>query len=402
MARGPLSHRAFRRSLHGLSMGVLSNLRRWLVRVLAEEPVALPESAGATRTDAAPCDACEALRNELVTARASRDDERRLGEASRREHEEARRLHEDTASELERVREELVETVRRQHAAEVALAATKKHATIGASPTPSPPQVTTPSSTDALPEPKKSTPDGRGRRIAELERLLAESDDRGERYRHRAEDAERDLESRGEAHARELETIREEMTRERESLQRAVREAEKRARSATQRAVDRPESLGKTPRPGDARSGVAEVHWSPGDACYEAILRELERADRTIDVCVFTITDDRLARALLEVHRRGVRLRVLTDNDKAEDEGSDVARLERAGVPVRVDRTEYHMHHKFAVFDGRRAITGSYNWTRGAARNNEEHIVVTDDPRLVKELGRGFETLWERLAPASD
>jgi phosphatidylserine/phosphatidylglycerophosphate/cardiolipin synthase-like enzyme len=93
---------------------------------------------------------------------------------------------------------------------------------------------------------------------------------------------------------------------------------------------------------------------------------------------------------------------VLTDNDKAEDEGSDVARLERAGIPVRVDRTEYHMHHKFAVFDGRRAITGSYNWTRGAARNNEEHIVVTDDLRLVTELGRGFETLWDRLGPARD
>ncbi|MBM4357554.1 MAG: endonuclease [Deltaproteobacteria bacterium] len=192
------------------------------------------------------------------------------------------------------------------------------------------------------------------------------------------------------------------MAREREKLQRSLREAEKRARGASQRAVDQPETLGKTPRPREVASRMAEVRWSPGEECFEAIASELERADRTIDVCVFTITDDRLANALLAAHRRGVKVRVLTDNDKAEDEGSDVRRIERGGVPVRVDRTEYHMHHKFAVFDGRRAITGSYNWTRGAARNNEEHIVLTDEPRIVKELARGFQRLWERLAPPAD
>jgi phosphatidylserine/phosphatidylglycerophosphate/cardiolipin synthase-like enzyme len=147
------------------------------------------------------------------------------------------------------------------------------------------------------------------------------------------------------------------------------------------------------------RGSLAEVWWSPGDDCLEAIYRRIDDADRRIDVCVFTITDDRLAQALLAAHRRGVAIRVITDNDKAEDEGSDVHRLHRAGLEVRVDRTEYHMHHKFAVFDGRYALTGSYNWTRGAARNNEEHIVVTDDPRLVEPLASGFERLWRSLGP---
>ncbi len=42
----------------------------------------------------------------------------------------------------------------------------------------------------------------------------------------------------------------------------------------------------------------------------------------------------------------GVAIRVLSDDDKSADEGSDVMRFERAGIPVRVDRTEHHMHHK--------------------------------------------------------
>ena len=140
-----------------------------------------------------------------------------------------------------------------------------------------------------------------------------------------------------------------------------------------------------------------EVHFSPGETCLGAILEGLNNADRTIDICVFTITDDRIARTIADAHRRKVRVRVITDNDKANDEGSDVWNLERAGVEVRVDRTEFHMHHKFAVFDGRSAMTGSYNWTRGAARNNEENLIVSGDPRLVAAFSKEFEALWKQL-----
>ncbi|MGE3822383.1 MAG: phospholipase D-like domain-containing protein [Isosphaeraceae bacterium] len=55
------------------------------------------------------------------------------------------------------------------------------------------------------------------------------------------------------------------------------------------------------------------------------------------------------------------------------------------------------MHHKFAVFDEKIALTGSYNWTRGAARDNEENLIVSTDPRLVGPFVRAFEALWDRL-----
>ncbi len=40
-----------------------------------------------------------------------------------------------------------------------------------------------------------------------------------------------------------------------------------------------------------------------------------------------------------------------------------------------------HMHHKFALFDGGRLLTGSYNWTRGAAETNYENVIDTTDPK---------------------
>ena len=116
-----------------------------------------------------------------------------------------------------------------------------------------------------------------------------------------------------------------------------------------------------------------------------------------IDCCVFTITDNELAAALLETHKRGVAVRIISDNDKSYDRGSDVDRLDQRGVPVRVDRTDAHMHHKFALFDRHTLLTGSYNWTRSAARENAENIIITDDARLVNSFQDYFDDLWTRL-----
>ena len=140
------------------------------------------------------------------------------------------------------------------------------------------------------------------------------------------------------------------------------------------------------------------VFFSPGDACLRALLRLVREATTQIDVCVFTITDDRLTESLLEAHGRGISLRVITDNDKSEDRGSDADRLLTLGVPVRMDRSEHHMHHKFALFDGRTVATGSYNWTRSAARYNRENVAVSSDRALVEGYQRGFERLWKELA----
>jgi cardiolipin hydrolase len=148
-----------------------------------------------------------------------------------------------------------------------------------------------------------------------------------------------------------------------------------------------------------APSGFAEAYFSPGNGCLDAVRGFLQDADRTLDLCVFTITDDRISREIEAAHRRGVRLRILSDDDKAHDLGSDIERFERAGMTVRVDRSPHHMHHKFAIADGRRLLNGSYNWTRSAAQNNEENLIVTDEPRLVAAFAREFEALWARLGP---
>jgi cardiolipin hydrolase len=150
---------------------------------------------------------------------------------------------------------------------------------------------------------------------------------------------------------------------------------------------------------GDANGHEAAACFSPGDSCLTRIVGLLRTARDSVDICVFTITDDRITSEILDTHARKVAVRVITDNDKANDEGSDAARLSRAGVQVRVDRTSNHMHHKFALFDDARLVTGSYNWTRSAAEYNEENLIITADPRLVGPFRQEFDKLWNACDP---
>jgi phosphatidylserine/phosphatidylglycerophosphate/cardiolipin synthase-like enzyme len=149
-----------------------------------------------------------------------------------------------------------------------------------------------------------------------------------------------------------------------------------------------------------AAAAPSRACFSPGEGCLQTIVGELGRARKSADICVFTITDDRIATAILAAHQRKVVVRVLTDNDKQYDGGSDVDRLRRAGIAVKVDETEHHMHHKFALLDGALLLNGSYNWTRSAGAFNEENLVVTTEPQLVATFARHFAEMWDALGPA--
>ena len=146
-------------------------------------------------------------------------------------------------------------------------------------------------------------------------------------------------------------------------------------------------------------TAATTAYFSPGDTCLRALQSLLSGARKTLDICVFTIADDRLTDAILDAQRRGVSVRIITDDDKRFDTGSDVSRLAAAGIAVRTDRAPVHMHHKFAIADGTRLANGSFNWTRSASIGNDENLVLSEDAGLVRVFAAQFERLWKRFAP---
>jgi cardiolipin hydrolase len=140
-----------------------------------------------------------------------------------------------------------------------------------------------------------------------------------------------------------------------------------------------------------------KAFFSPGNDCLNAIISAIDLAKANLKICVFTISDDRITQALLQAHRRGVKIRILTDNEKLFDLGSDIKQLAQAGIEVRTDTTRNHMHHKFALIDNHTLLTGSYNWTRSAALYNHENVVFTNSKDLVLDFLGEFDRLWQEM-----
>ena len=137
-----------------------------------------------------------------------------------------------------------------------------------------------------------------------------------------------------------------------------------------------------------------KIAFSPGSDCKKLILETIRESTHKLDVCVFTISDDTISDALKAAFDRGIEVRILTDNLKVSDEGSDIEYLYNSGIDIRIDRSENHMHHKFMVADGLVTITGSYNWTRSAEKYNQENVIWINDEQFSSSFLSEFETLW--------
>jgi phosphatidylserine/phosphatidylglycerophosphate/cardiolipin synthase-like enzyme len=137
--------------------------------------------------------------------------------------------------------------------------------------------------------------------------------------------------------------------------------------------------------------------FSPGDDCRNAIVRQMNLSLRILKICVFTISDDQITSAIINAHKKGVAVKIITDNDKSFDHGSDIRQLAAEGIPVKMDASSNHMHHKFMISDDHSLITGSYNWTISAARFNHENILLTRETGVVESYRNGFDQLWKEM-----
>ena len=53
------------------------------------------------------------------------------------------------------------------------------------------------------------------------------------------------------------------------------------------------------------------------------------------------------------------------------------------------------MHNKFAIFDGKLMVTGSYNWTNNAEHFNYENAVFITDPNVIMQYQKDFDNIWQ-------
>ena len=139
-----------------------------------------------------------------------------------------------------------------------------------------------------------------------------------------------------------------------------------------------------------------EVFFSPSKKCENGLIELINAAQKSIDVAVYSINNENIVKALKKAHDKGIKIRILTDRFQAAGKSSKVKELHDYGLNIRVHSQFKIEHNKFAIFDGIKASTGSYNWTMPATKKNSENCVFfTDYNETVADYQKRFDYLWQ-------
>jgi phosphatidylserine/phosphatidylglycerophosphate/cardiolipin synthase-like enzyme len=134
-----------------------------------------------------------------------------------------------------------------------------------------------------------------------------------------------------------------------------------------------------------------EVYFSPHGGCTDAVIRELNRAKDTILVQAYSFTSAPIAKALLNAHKRGVKIEVILDKSQRKEKYSSATFFFNAGIPVKIDAQHAIAHNKVMIIDGETVITGSFNFTKAAEEKNTENLLVIRDNKLAERYTRNWQ-----------
>jgi len=141
-----------------------------------------------------------------------------------------------------------------------------------------------------------------------------------------------------------------------------------------------------------------DIHFSPKGGCTEAIVKELDAAKTSILVQAYSFTSAPIAKALVEAHKRGVKVQIILDKSQQTEKYSSADFLQHSGISTFIDAKHAIAHNKIMLIDGSVVITGSFNFTKSAEESNAENLLVIRD----KGIAEKYTANWKAHAEHSE
>lgn len=122
------------------------------------------------------------------------------------------------------------------------------------------------------------------------------------------------------------------------------------------------------------------------------LVERLNDAKFSIDAALYDLDLPSVREALLEAHKRGVRVRLVAEGANAER--AAFQSLSLAGVPLVADPRPGLMHHKFLIVDDEEVWTGSTNLTWSGFFRNDNNLVRIRSEDMAINYRREFEEMF--------
>jgi phosphatidylserine/phosphatidylglycerophosphate/cardiolipin synthase-like enzyme len=157
-----------------------------------------------------------------------------------------------------------------------------------------------------------------------------------------------------------------------------------------------PDVLKNTPYSSLTMNGVPlEVYFSPDDGVAARVMKLLRGAEQSIHIMAYSFTADDFGDIIRQKAKDGLRVfGVMDESQVKSNKGTEFDPFREAGLKIYKDGNAGQMHHKVIIIDEKIVMTGSYNFSASAERNNDENMVVFFDPQIAAQYLAEFERVY--------
>lgn len=142
-----------------------------------------------------------------------------------------------------------------------------------------------------------------------------------------------------------------------------------------------------------------DVRFSPKGGGEALALRAILQAQEQILVHTYSFTSHPITEALIAAKRRGVNVRVLTDQRESRSRYCRLKELVYAGIEVRIDKVAGLAHNKVLIIDDSYVTTGSFNWSAAAEKRNAENILLIKSKKLNHIYTQNWKVRYRQSLP---
>jgi phosphatidylserine/phosphatidylglycerophosphate/cardiolipin synthase-like enzyme len=158
----------------------------------------------------------------------------------------------------------------------------------------------------------------------------------------------------------------------------------------------------QAPNPSMTIDGVAvENYFAPEDGVMAKLVALVQGAHQSVHYMIFTFTHKDLSDAMIARSKAGLDVEGVIE-DRGASQGALVP-LFCAKLPVKVDGNKYTMHHKVIILDGNTLVTGSFNFTQSADKENDDNLIVIHSAAVAAAYEQEFQKIYgQGKAPTAD
>lgn len=138
-----------------------------------------------------------------------------------------------------------------------------------------------------------------------------------------------------------------------------------------------------------------EVYFSTHDHIADKLTAKIREAKKSIHFLAFSFTHNGMGKAMSDKAAAGVEVKGVFEKSQAASSYSEYGTMKTMrGMEVFLDANPRNMHHKVIILDDETVVAGSFNFSDGADKSNDENVVIIKSGAIARQFEEEFQRVF--------